>query len=88
VAKIMFMICAIRFVSTAGVFTTSAHASVANFAGVGFVSVTGQPVEEAVNAARRTIGSGNQFDSKERWYAFHNTLLMKGLGIQHSNQSE
>jgi hypothetical protein len=63
-----------------GYFVTSAHGSVRELAGAQVLEIASQPAGDVVNAARTLFGADNEFDSKERLYAVHNALLMKGLG--------
>lgn len=65
---------------TDGCFVTSAHASVAELAGVQVLRIAGKPVAEVLGAARRLHGADNGFDALERLYAVHSAGLMKGLG--------
>jgi hypothetical protein len=65
---------------TDGYFVTAAYKSDADLAGSQILKINGKPVEQVVNDVRSLMGSDNYFDRKEHLFAFHNAMLMKGLG--------
>ncbi len=65
---------------TDGYFVTAAYKSDADLAGAQILKVNGKPVEQVVNDVRSLMGSDNSLDREEHLFAFHNAMLMKGLG--------
>jgi hypothetical protein len=65
---------------TDGYFVTAAYKGQADLAGAQILKIDGKPVSQVIDDARSLMGSDNDLDRKERLYAFHSALLMKGLG--------
>jgi hypothetical protein len=65
---------------TDGYFLTAAYRGEADLAGAQLLTIAGKPVDDVIEDVRTLMGSDNDLDRKERLYAFHNAMLMKGLG--------
>jgi hypothetical protein len=65
---------------TDGYFITAAYKSDADLVGAQILKIAGKPVEQVLDDVRSLMGSDNAFDREEHLFAFHNAMLMKGLG--------
>ncbi len=64
-----------------GYFVTAAYRSDADLVGAEILKIDGKPVEMVINDVRSLMGSDNFLDREEHLFAFHNAMLMKGLGL-------
>lgn len=51
------------------------------------LTVAGRPIEDAMREVRALMGADNAFCARENLFAFHNAILMKGLGLAESDGS-
>ena len=55
--------------------------------GAQILQIDGKPVEQVIDDVRSLMGSDKTFDRDEHLFAFHNAMLMKGLGYAAANGS-
>jgi tetratricopeptide (TPR) repeat protein len=65
---------------TDGYFITTAYKTDPDLAGAQILKIAGQPVEKVIEDARSLMGDDTTTLRTESLFAFHNPMLMKGLG--------